>query len=113
MARGDSQSLPEQHAREQLANSRSHAEPKEPEKREEPEFGPVNEGHGATRNGTDLALEEAWGEDGLDSEGGLGIEDSNSEVGRLLQLVGLQNSDIDSDLPDCEPQAHLGLQVQI
>ena len=89
MARGDSQVLPE-HC-EQPADSLSHAVPEELEEQEGPESGPVSEGHGATGNGTYLALEEARGEDELDSEGGLGIEELNSEVDRLLQLVGLQN----------------------
>ena len=33
------------------------------------------------------------------------IEELNAEVDLLLQSIGLQNSDIDPELLDCEPQA--------
>ena len=75
---------------EQPANSPSHAEPRGPRELE-PESEPVSEGHGATGNVTDLALEEAGGEDKLGREGGLGIEQLNSEVDRLPQMVRRQN----------------------
>ena len=60
-----------------------------------PEPGPVSEGRGG--NGTDLALEKEGDE--LGSEGGLGIQELGAEFDRLLQLIGLQSSEIDSDLP--------------
>ena len=81
-----------------IANSLSHVEREGPG---EPESGSVGEGQGD--NGTDLALKEEGGEP--DSEDGLGIEELGAEAGRLLQLIGLQTSDIDPDLQDCEPQA--------
>ena len=43
--------------------------------------------------------------DELGSEGVLGTKELGAGVDRVLQLIGLQNSDIDSDLPDCKPQA--------
>ena len=58
---------------------------------------PVSEGHGS---GTDIALEEEG-----DELGSVETEELNAEADRLLQSIGLQNSGIDPDLPDCEPQA--------
>ena len=87
-------------AKLRIAISPSHAEPDGPE---ELESGPVSEWHGATGNDTDPAPEEE--DDELHPEGSLGIEELNAEANRLLQLISLQNSGIDSDLPDREPQA--------
>ena len=67
-----------------------------------PESGPVSEGRGG--NGTDLALEKEGDELGSEG-GGLGIQELGAEFDRLLQLIGLQNSEIDSDLPGSEPRA--------
>ena len=70
------------------------------EEPQEPESGPASKGHGDS--GTGLAFEEEGDE--LDP---VGIEELNAEVDRLLQSIGLQNSEagINSDLPGCEPQA--------
>ena len=73
-------------------------EREEPEEPEEPEPGLVSEGNGGS--GTDLAPEEEG-----DELGPAEIKELNAETDRLLQSIGPQNSGIDSDFPDCEPQA--------
>ena len=91
-----------------IADSPSHVEQDDSEP-EEPESGPVSEGHGVTGNassadGADLALEQEGDELDSDLEDGLGTEELDAEVNRLLQSIGLQNSDIEPNLPDGNPQ---------